>query len=234
LNALVADGEVKMILFSGGDGASEILPLIDYESIRRHPKLFSSYSDATSILLAVHAQTGLVTYYGMGVNNFNDLRHYDYTQFVSHFVEGHEAKEFEKDSVWRTLRGGACEGTLMGGYSSLFALTMGGGYFKFEDKKYILVIEDHEKYSSPNTFNSYLSFIEQTPIMKNVVGLIMGHYALEVPETLINRLTRFGGNNGIPVVYTDDFGHGTKHAIFPIGGLARLDANKQTLAFLSE
>jgi muramoyltetrapeptide carboxypeptidase len=234
LNTLVADDEVKMILFSGGDGASEILPLIDYDNIRRHPKLFSSYSDATSILVAIHAQTGLVTYYGLGVNNFNDLRYYDYTQFVSHFVEGYEANEFEKDSVWRTLTGGVCEGTLMGGYSSLFALTMGGRYFNQKDKKYILVIEDHEKYSSPNTFNSYLSFIEQTPIMENAVGLIMGHYATEVPETLINRLTRFGAAHCIPVVYTDDFGHGTKHAIFPIGGRARLDADAQSLTFLGE
>jgi muramoyltetrapeptide carboxypeptidase len=234
LNALVADGEVKMILFSGGDGASEILPLIDYENIRRYPKLFSSYSDATSILLAVHAQTGLVTYYGLGVNNFGDLRYYDYTQFEAHFIEGREAKVFDKDSVWRTLNGGVCEGTLIGGYSSLFALTMGGKYFKLENKKYILLIEDHEKYSNPNTFNSYLSFIEQSPIMSNTVGVLIGHYAAEVPEVLFNRLTRFGVNNGIPVVYTDDFGHGTKHAILPIGARAILDADAQTLTFLGE
>jgi muramoyltetrapeptide carboxypeptidase len=234
LNTLVADNEVKMILFSGGDGASEILPLIDYENIRSHPKLFSSYSDATSILLAVYAQTGLVTYSGLGVNNFNDLRYYDYTQFEAHFLEGREAKEFDKDSVWRTLHGGTCEGTLIGGYSSLFALTMGGRYFKFEDKKYILLIEDHEKYSNPNTFNSYLSFIEQSPIMANTVGVLIGHYAAEVPEVLLNRLTRFGEKNGIPVVYTDDFGHGTKHAILPIGARARLDADAQALTFLGE
>jgi muramoyltetrapeptide carboxypeptidase len=234
LNTLVADDEVKMILFSGGDGASEILPLIDYENIRRHPKLFSSYSDATSILLAIHSQTGLITYYGLGVNNFNDLRYYDYTQFETHFLEGREAKDFDKDSVWRTLHGGACEGTLMGGYSSLFALTMGGRYFKFENKKFILLIEDHEKYSTPNTFNSYLSFIEQSPIMTNVVGALIGHYAVEVPDVLLNRLTRFGEKNGIPVVYTDDFGHGTKHAILPIGAKVKLDADAQSLTFLGE
>ena len=48
LNAMVADDSVKMVLFGGGDGAVEVLPLIDYENIRKHPKLFSSYSDADS------------------------------------------------------------------------------------------------------------------------------------------------------------------------------------------
>jgi muramoyltetrapeptide carboxypeptidase LdcA involved in peptidoglycan recycling len=32
-------------------------------------------------------------------------------------------------------------------------------------------------------------------------------------------------------VYTDDFGHGTRHAIFPIGVDTTLDATKQTLTF---
>lgn len=66
LNELVADEEVQMVLFNGGESAVEILPHIDYEAIRRHPKLFCSYSDATSILNTIHARTGLVTYYGPG------------------------------------------------------------------------------------------------------------------------------------------------------------------------
>ncbi len=73
LNALVLDEDVGMILFGGGEGAAEILPLIDYDAVRRYPKLFSSYSDATSILGAIHAQTGLVTYYGSGTGTFEDI-----------------------------------------------------------------------------------------------------------------------------------------------------------------
>jgi muramoyltetrapeptide carboxypeptidase len=37
-----------MLLFGGGGGAAEIFPYIDFENIRKHPKLFSSYSDGTS------------------------------------------------------------------------------------------------------------------------------------------------------------------------------------------
>jgi muramoyltetrapeptide carboxypeptidase LdcA involved in peptidoglycan recycling len=34
------------------------------------------------------------------------------------------------------------------------------------------------------------------------------------------------------VVYTDDFGHGTRHAILPIGMEAQLDADGQSMVFL--
>jgi len=86
-NALVADGSVDAILFNGGSGAAEILPFLDYENIRRNPKRIGSYSDGTTILNAIHAQTGLVTYYGTSPGIFDDLRHYDYAQFCAHFVE---------------------------------------------------------------------------------------------------------------------------------------------------
>lgn len=33
------------------------------------------------------------------------------------------------------------------------------------------------------------------------------------------------------MVYTDDFGHYTKHSILPIGVAAKLDADKQELRF---
>ena len=233
LNALVADESVQMILFSGGESAVEILPLIDYENIRSNPKLFSSYSDATSILNAVYAQTGLITYYGFGAGQFEDLRYYDYTQFCSHFVEGHSAERFVSGGEWKILRGGNCEGTLIGGYSSLFGLMLSNRYFKYDiNKKYLLLLEDHEKFSDVGALSSYLAFIGQSAFMRNVTGLIFGHYSVNVPGELLRCLERFGEKHNIPVVYTDDFGHGTRHAVLPIGANAKLDADNQSMAFI--
>lgn len=61
INAMVQDDTVRMILFGGGEGGNEVLPLLDYEAIARNPKIFLSYSDGTSILNAVYARTGLET-----------------------------------------------------------------------------------------------------------------------------------------------------------------------------
>jgi len=232
LDALVLDDSVDMIMFGGGTGAVEVLPLIDYENIRRHPKLFSSYSDGTSILNAVHARTGLVTYYGICASDFADLRYYDYMQFCSHFVEGFKAEQFVSDSQWKTLHEGTCEGTLIGGHALLFALTLANEHFKYDtDRKYLLFLEDYEKISTVGQVCTYLAFIGQTTFMRNVTGLIFGHYSDNVPDDLVRCLHRFGIEHHIPVVYTDDFGHGTRHAILPIGVNASLDADKQCLTF---
>ena len=232
LNALVADASVQMILFGGGRSAAEILPLIDYDGICRNPKLFSSYSDGTSILNAIYAKTGLITYYGWGTGEFLDLRHYDYMQFCSHFVEGYDAKQFVSDSKWVTLRGGRCEGTLIGGYTSVFGLMLANPYFNYDiNKKYLLFLEDHEKFSDAGAVGTYLAFIGQSELMHNVTGLIFGHYSAHVPEDLLHCLERFGAKHNIPVIYTDDFGHGTRHAILPIGASAKLDADNQHMRF---
>lgn len=232
-NSMLADDEVKMVLFSGGWGANEILPLIDYDNIARRPKLFSSYSDGTSILSAIHAKTGLVTYYGIGAGEFWDLAPYDRAQFEAHFIEGNRADALNGDGAWRVIRPGACEGILTGGYTAIVACKLGGEYFTYDPaQKYILFLEDHEKFSPVAAVSAYLSHIEQQPFIRNVAGLIFGHYADDVPKDLFDRLGRFGEKHGVPVVYTDDFGHYGRHAILPIGVRARLDAEGQALRFL--
>ena len=63
-NAMIADTEVKMVFFTGGEVGNEILPFIDYENIKKNPKILCSYSDSTTVLNAVNHMTGLVTFYG--------------------------------------------------------------------------------------------------------------------------------------------------------------------------
>ena len=50
LNQLICDDQVKMIFFGGGEGGDEIIPLIDYQAAREHPKIWMGFSDGTSVL----------------------------------------------------------------------------------------------------------------------------------------------------------------------------------------
>ena len=61
----------------------------------------------------------------------------------------------------------------------------------------------------------------------------MGTIRKNPPNDFMQYLGRFGKRNNIPVVYTNDFGHGANHAILPIGMQAFLDADKHTLNFIS-
>ncbi len=231
-NSLIADDEVKMILFSGGSGAAEILDYIDYDAVKRHPKLISSFSDATSILNAIYAETGLVTYYGPSAGSFEDLRYYNYVQFRAHFMGGNGVGTFIANSMPICVCGGICSGTLIGGFTQLFGLMLSNKHFSYDKKRdYILFLEDHEMFSDVGEASEYLAFIGQSAFMKNVKGLIFGHYSDKRPDTLLGTLARFGEKYDIPVIYTDDFGHGSSNAVFPIGAEAELDADSGAIMF---
>jgi len=65
LMAMFLDDDVDAILaLRGGWGCARLLPLLDYDAIRAHPKPLVGYSDITALLLAIYARSGLVTFHG--------------------------------------------------------------------------------------------------------------------------------------------------------------------------
>ena len=229
-NQLAADPDVDLIFFGGGEGGNELLPYIDYDLLRQNPKQICSYSDGTTILNAVWALTGLETYYGQTPYLFKNFTQYDEMQFMSHIVTG-EARRHISNSVWQVQTAGKAKGILVGGYARNFALLLGGGYFPIDlEKKYILFIEDADNFGV-GYVSAMLSHIEQHRFMQSVTGVIFGHSFEKDRQGLLDRLKRLGEQYQIPVVYCDDFGHGTNHAILPIGRTVELDTKEKTLFY---
>lgn len=230
-NQLIADPQVELVLFGGGEGSNELLPYIDFEQIRRNPKRICSYSDGTTILNAVWALTGLETYYGQTPKLFADFTAYDETQFQSHLVRG-DVKKHVPGSRWQVQTPGKARGILTGGYCRNFAMLLGNPYFPVDLKqRYLLFLEDHEGFGGVDYVSAMLSHMEQYDFMQSVSGLVFGHYSEKVPADLLARLRRLGQKYRIPVVYCDDFGHGRNHAIWPIGREAELDTQEGTVYF---
>ena len=73
INDMFADPEVDAILtLRGGWGCNRLLDRLDYGAIEKHPKILMGYSDITSLLLAMNAKTGLVTFHGpVGTSTWN-------------------------------------------------------------------------------------------------------------------------------------------------------------------
>lgn len=224
-NSMIDDDDVKMILFGGGEGGNELLPYLHYDRLRENPKLLCSYSDGTSILNAVNTKCRIVTYYGPGPGQFNDLRYFDYCHFAANFFdEVAPAKEFEQNTPWQVVHEGHAKGLTIGGYLELFAMMIGREYRDYDPaEKYILFLEDHEKFHKPNALSAFISAIEQSEFFSHVSGLVFGHYSSDEYPEVMARLSRIGEAWNIPVVYTHDFGHGKDHGIFPIGVRAELD-----------
>lgn len=229
-HAMTADDEVKMVFFGGGEVSNELLPYLDFELVRRRPKIYCSYSDGTTLLNAVTTLTGLTTFYGSNPGVCSGKELYGIRSLMAAVRDGAAPYAFEKSGPWTTLRGGECAGELIGGFLANFALILGGNYLRVDKtKKYLLFLEDHEMFGSPGVTAKYLAHLEQSGFLNNVSGLIFGHYAeREYPE-LTELLQRLAGRYGIPAVKTDDFGHGAFRGVLPVGACAVLDADAQTL-----
>ena len=64
LMAAFNDPEVDAIFpGTGGYGATRIVDLLDYDAIRRHPKILVGCSDITALHTAINQKTGLVTFH---------------------------------------------------------------------------------------------------------------------------------------------------------------------------
>lgn len=222
---------MNLILFGGGEGAAELLPYIDFEAIRRHPKCICSYSDGTTLLDAITIKTGLITYYGQAPYLFDQFSDYDRQHFMRTFVNG-PAERHVRAGDWLTLRQGAGEGLLIGGYLRNFALLLGSRYFPLDmAQDYVLFLEDHEMFGDVSYVAAMLAHIEQSALMPRVRGLLFGHYSVKQYPHLYALLRRVGERWHIPTAYCDDFGHGDHHAILPIGCSCVLDTERQTLTY---
>ncbi len=63
--AAFLDPQVKAVFCgTGGYGTTRILERLDFDAIRRNPKILLGFSDVTALHLAIHKETGQVTFHG--------------------------------------------------------------------------------------------------------------------------------------------------------------------------
>jgi muramoyltetrapeptide carboxypeptidase LdcA involved in peptidoglycan recycling len=83
LMALWRRPDVRAIISTiSGSNASSLLPELDFEYLRSHPKIFCGYSDVTSLHMAIGRRAGLSTFYGPAVvPSFGEFRAgFDFTR----------------------------------------------------------------------------------------------------------------------------------------------------------
>lgn len=61
LNRTFEDPDIDLVMSAvGGDGATDIVGLLNFELLKQHPKYLVGYSDFSAVLLGAHAAAGLV------------------------------------------------------------------------------------------------------------------------------------------------------------------------------
>ena len=230
INWAFKDDEVKAIMcVKGGEDSNTTLDYIDYEMIKKHPKIICGFSDNTSILNAIHEKTGLVTYHGPTFKSLTSWETgYAYKQFIKTFAENTESLIMgEPEEKYTTIQAGQVTGELVGGNLSLFTKLVCGKYaVNLQDK--ILFLEELGFEAAPEMVNSNIYYLKQNGVFDRIAGLWIGNY--EHPSKVsIEKIIKnaIGDEYKFPIIKSDNFGHIDKKIIIPIGTKAEINTNEK-------
>ena len=244
VNAMFADPGVDAVFaIRGGYGSAQILPALDYELIRKNPKIFIGYSDITAMHLAIHQKTGLVTFHGpVPLSAFTEYtqKHYRKALFepgpigtVTNPVEGNPLRPGHS---LRTIVGGKAKGALTGGCLTLLATTMGTPY-EVDTKGKIFFIEDVGE--EPYSMDRMLTQMRLAGKLEQAAGIVFGECSRCTPKdykpgfdnnlSLGEVVDEILGKLKIPVLSGMTIGHTADQLTLPMGVMATLDADKGTL-----
>ena len=230
INWAFKDDEVKAIMcVKGGEDSNTTLDYIDYEMIKKHPKIICGFSDNTSILNAIHEKTGLVTYHGPTFKSLTSWETgYAYKQFIKNFAENTESLIMgEPEDEYTTIQAGQATGELVGGNLSLFTKLVCGKYaVNLQDK--ILFLEELGFEAAPEMVNSNIYYLKQNGVFDRIAGLWIGNYEHPSKISLEKIITNaIGDEYKFPIIKSDNFGHIDKKIIIPIGTKAEINTNEK-------
>lgn len=230
INWAFKDDEVKAIMcVKGGEDSNTTLDYIDYEMIKKHPKIICGFSDNTSILNAIHEKTGLVTYHGPTFKSLTSWETgYAYKQFIKTFAENTESLIMgEPEDEYTIIQAGQATGELVGGNLSLFTKLVCGKYaVNLQDK--ILFLEELGFEAAPEMVNSNIYYLKQNGVFDRIAGLWIGNYEHQSKISLEKIITNaIGDEYKFPIIKSNNFGHIDKKIIIPIGTKAEINTNEK-------
>lgn len=229
----------------GGYGCARILPLLDYNVIKKNPKILIGYSDVTALLYGIFKKTGLITFHGpVATSTFNE---FSVKNFKSVLINPEITKKFfsanptSDENIYgvQSLVKGKAKGRLVGGNLSIMVSLIGTKYDVDYTNKIIFIEEIGEE---PYRIDRMLTQLIQANKFKNSAGIMMGIFSKCEPkekdaafsksfslmEVLKDRFSDFK----IPVIYGMSFGHVKDKFTIPFGGLAELDTYEQSFTLL--
>ncbi len=241
--SMFTDKKVKAIIcLRGGYGAARILDRLDYDVIRRNPKILSGYSDITSLHCALSKFSSLISIHAPMLNGelaAADLPDFTRNAFFRTVMEAKPAGSLSAGYGGKTisiLRGGMAEGRLIGGNLSVLCAAIGTPFApSFKGK--ILFLEDISE--KPYKLDRMLTQLLNAGILRQVAGVAVGiNQACDDPDAKKRREYRQSGADvvkerlaslRVPVVTGLPFGHVELNAAIPVGAYAKLDGKKGDL-----
>lgn len=257
-NALLHDPSVDILMSAiGGNNTNSILPYIDYDYLRTHPKPVVGYSDTTALLLAIYAKTGLTTYYGPALaasfGEFPPLVDQTYQSFcdilldppktpysypmpdrwTDEFIDwsSQDRAKTTAKNEWLCIHPGVVRGRLIGGNLNTMEGIFGTEYMPEICLGDILMLEDCSK--NPSVIERSFSLLKLAGVFERIGGLILGKHEqfndLGTGRKPYEILLEVIGAPKFPILADFDSCHTHPMLTLPIGRTAELNAAEKRL-----
>jgi muramoyltetrapeptide carboxypeptidase len=237
LNHFFTDKSIKAIFTArGGYGAHRILPLLDYNRIRRSPKILVGYSDITAIQSALLAKTGLISFSGPMVSSdmSTGLKGETEEHFWRWLTSPEPPPPIKGESLIVQSRGNR-NGRLFGGNLSIISTLLGSEYLPRISRPVLLLEEIGER---PYRIDRMLHHLLLTGIFEKAGGAAFGRFLdckaeSGKPSLTLDQILRnaFQGAR-YPVITGFNIGHQKGSLSFAQGIAVRIEPATLKLRFL--
>jgi muramoyltetrapeptide carboxypeptidase len=238
--AAFADRETTAVWCArGGYGVARLLDFIDFDVIRRNPKVFVGFSDISILHAAIQQRTGLITFHGPnlqdGFGKHDDMLLATEAALwrailadqqagdVGYQIETREA--YDADA--RTIVKGTATGRLTGGNLAVICGLMGTP-FELETTDRILFLEDVSE--RVYRIDRYLAQLSLAGKLQSAAGILLGTYSYEDDEpadsqaAVASLLDEYCSDLKIPVLAGFPTGHAQYNLTLPMGAFVEMDA----------
>jgi muramoyltetrapeptide carboxypeptidase len=243
LMAAFSDPETSAVWCArGGYGVVRLLERIDFNVIRKNPKVFVGFSDITILHCAIQQRTGLITFHGPNLQDgFGKPDEMPAANEASLWqAVGDNANEdgyrFDLSGVtgaaMSTIGGGVARGRLTGGNLAVLCGLMGTPC-EMDTTGRILFIEDVSE--RVYRVDRYLSQLSISGKLKSAAGVLVGTFSYDAEdepdsETAVRAVVEeYLRPLRIPVLAGFPAGHTSDNLTLPMGAMVEMDANRQTL-----
>ena len=226
-----------VVCLRGGYGAGRLLPLLDYDVIRRNPKPFVGFSDITALHLAFYEKTRMVTYHGPmpGSRSPSGLREENSRRMWVDVLSGRPPRQMYNPNgeYFRGFRPGKAGGVLLGGNLTVLTSLIGSPYLPDFTGK-LLLLEDVDE--RPYRIDRMLNQLRVSGILDKAAGIVLGDFTdcgenpnkptLELEEIFTELLPH------VPTLWHVHAGHGQDKMNLPLGVPYLLDADHAELTLM--
>jgi muramoyltetrapeptide carboxypeptidase len=245
VNRFFADPSVKAVLaITGGWGCARLLPHLDWETIRRNPKVVAGFSDVTGLHCALGAKAGLVTFHSpnlLATWPAFSADHFRRVVFEGEAVAmtnppGTQDRLVQRENRTRTITPGKARGRLVGGNLTVLSALVGSEYVPPFDGA-VLFLEDvrEEVYR----VDRMLTQLRLCGLLGRIRGFVFGSCSRCEPGegsygslTLEEVLDEHVRPLGVPAYQGAMIGHQERQFTVPVGVVAEVDADAGTLTML--